>query len=60
MIENPNFKVITQIDQVKETLEVFRLVFDNVHPIEDLIPIETDEEEMLEDKTVKIVDLNKR
>lgn len=59
MIENPNFKVITQIDQVKETLEVFRLVFDNVHPIEDLIPIETDEEEMLEDKTVKIVDLNK-
>lgn len=60
MIENSNFKIIIHTDQVKEALEVFRLVFDEVQPIYKLIPIEREEEiEVLEDKTVKITDLTK-
>lgn len=59
MIETPNLKVIIHTDQVKGALEAFRLVFDVVQPIYKLIPIEREKVGVLEDKTVKIVDLTK-
>ncbi|WP_284141814.1 AAA family ATPase [Virgibacillus sp. LDC-1] len=59
LIENPNLKAIIYTDQVKGALEVFRFVFDEVQPIYELITIEREEVEVLEDKTVKIVDLTK-
>ncbi|MGG0720391.1 AAA family ATPase [Robertmurraya massiliosenegalensis] len=60
MIENPNFKVVTHKDKVNETLDVFRLIFDEVRSIDELIQIETQEEKALdENKTVRIVDLSK-
>lgn len=59
MLENPNFKIITHINQVNDALEIFRLIFDEAQPVYELISLGSHGEEILEDKTVKIIDLTK-
>jgi ATP-dependent Clp protease ATP-binding subunit ClpA len=57
-IENPKFKVITHSDNVKKALEYFRLIFNELQTIRNIIPIEIKNEES-ENKLVKITDFTK-
>ncbi|WP_051556524.1 AAA family ATPase [Alkalihalobacterium bogoriense] len=57
-IEYPNLTYITHTNKIKEVLEIFRLIFNEVKPVNTIIPIENDSLDIKEkNNIVKIIDL---